>query len=131
MLPLQSFNPSLVIDTHMKSRYVLQACHDTRDPSHPCAPPCTNPRQELIHDEQVVLRLLHFQLHVQHPHVWLLNVCETMGAPPKVVALATCLVRCCMCAAALCRCVLLKQCTGSAHSRTVEYTHLHATGVPL
>lgn len=49
--------------------------------------------QVLLRDEQVVLRLLRFQLCVEHPYVHLFNLCEAVQAPPRLVTLATCLVR--------------------------------------
>lgn len=67
--------------------------------------------QVLLRDEQIVLRLLRFELCVEHPYGHLFNLCEAVQATPQLATLATCLVRrsCCnVCAAALLLLALLR-----------------------
>ncbi|GAB4815395.1 hypothetical protein N2152v2_002441 [Parachlorella kessleri] len=49
-------------------------------------------KAQLIHDEQVLLRMLRFDIGVEQPHKYLYCFAETLKAPGVIVRLATCLV---------------------------------------
>jgi hypothetical protein len=49
-------------------------------------------KEQLIWDEQVLLRVLRFQLCVEHPHRVLLNLCRALRCSAPLARLATCLV---------------------------------------
>lgn len=50
-------------------------------------------KEQLISDEQVLLRVLRFQLALEHPHKHLLNMCRLLCCSRPLTQLATCLVR--------------------------------------
>ena len=50
-------------------------------------------KEQLITDEQILLRLLRFEINVEHPHKYLLNICRTLQCGQPLTQLALCLVR--------------------------------------
>jgi hypothetical protein len=50
-------------------------------------------KDQLIIDEQLLLRLLRFEVGVQHAHKYLLNMCHVLGCSQPLAQMATCLVR--------------------------------------
>ena len=50
-------------------------------------------KEQLISDEQVLLRTLRFQLALEHPHKHLLSMCRLLSCSQPLTQLATCLVR--------------------------------------
>jgi hypothetical protein len=49
-------------------------------------------KDQLIMDEQLLLRILRFQIHVEHPHKFLLNMCHVLRCSQPLASLALCLV---------------------------------------
>ena len=49
-------------------------------------------KDQLIMDEQVLLRVLRFSISIEHPHKYLLNMCRLLGCSQPLAHLATCLV---------------------------------------
>ena len=49
-------------------------------------------KDQLIMDEQVLLRMLRFSINIEHPHKYLLNMCHLLGCSQPLAHLATCLV---------------------------------------
>ena len=50
-------------------------------------------KEQLITDEQILLRILRFEINVEHPHKYLLNICRTLQCGQPLTQLALCLVR--------------------------------------
>lgn len=50
-------------------------------------------KEQLITDEQILLRILCFQMNIEHPHKYLLNICRLLQCGQPVTQLALCLVR--------------------------------------
>ena len=50
-------------------------------------------KEQLITDEQILLRMLRFEINVEHPHKYLLNICRTLQCGQPLTQLALCLVR--------------------------------------
>ena len=50
-------------------------------------------KEQLITDEQILLRVLRFEINVEHPHKYLLNLCRTLQCGQPLTQLALCLVR--------------------------------------
>lgn len=50
-------------------------------------------KDQLIMDEQILLRVLHFEIGVEHAHKYLLNMCQVLQSNEALAQLATCLVR--------------------------------------
>ena len=50
-------------------------------------------KEQLITDEQILLRVLRFEINVEHPHKYLLNICRTLQCGQPLTQLALCLVR--------------------------------------
>ena len=50
-------------------------------------------KEQLITDEQIVLRILRFEINVEHPHKYLLNICRSLQSGQPLTQLALCLVR--------------------------------------
>lgn len=46
----------------------------------------------LLQDEQLLLRVLLFQVHVELPHPLLLNLSRSLGSPTGVVQMAVCIL---------------------------------------
>ena len=50
-------------------------------------------KEQLITDEQILLRILCFEITVEHPHKYLLNLCSVLHCKKPLIQLALCLVR--------------------------------------
>lgn len=50
-------------------------------------------KEQLITDEQILLRILCFEITVEHPHKYLLNLCSVLQCEKPLIQLALCLVR--------------------------------------
>lgn len=50
-------------------------------------------KDQLIMDEQILLRVLRFEISVQHAHKYLLNMCQLLRCSQPVAQMALCLVR--------------------------------------
>ncbi len=50
-------------------------------------------KDQLIMDEQLLLRVLRFEIAVQHAHKYLLNMCHVLRCSQPLAQMATCLVR--------------------------------------
>lgn len=50
-------------------------------------------KDQLIMDEQILLRVLRFEIGVEHAHKYLLNMCQILQSNEPLAQLATCLVR--------------------------------------
>jgi hypothetical protein len=49
-------------------------------------------KDQLIHDEQVLLRSLHFNIGHDHPHGYLLNICNVLQCSCQLAQTAICLL---------------------------------------
>ncbi len=50
-------------------------------------------KEQLITDEQILLRILCFEMNVEHPHKYLLNICRLLQCGQPLIHLAVCLVK--------------------------------------
>ena len=50
-------------------------------------------KDQLIMDEQILLRVLRFEISVQHAHKYLLNFCHVLRCSQPLAQMALCLVR--------------------------------------
>ena len=50
-------------------------------------------KEQLITDEQILLRILGFELNVASPHKYILNLCRLLRCSRPLIQLAICLVR--------------------------------------
>ena len=50
-------------------------------------------KAQLITDEQILLRVLCFEMNVEHPHKYLLNICRLLQCGQPLIQLAVCLVK--------------------------------------
>ena len=58
-------------------------------------------KQQLVHNEQLVLRSIHFNISVEQPHRWLLNFCRGLRCPAQLTQLALCLLNDAVCVTTL------------------------------
>ncbi len=50
-------------------------------------------KDQLIIDEQILLRVLRFEISIQHAHKYLLNMCHVLRCSQPLAQMALCLVR--------------------------------------